>query len=85
MKGKWRRTVQYIQEEQMYAVFRMRNVDRAQHAGNMEFATSYTADKEAIELLISKLNSYNSISATTEALLEFQRFHPDIEVQTEWD
>lgn len=85
MKGKWKVTSQYIGEEKQYAVYRMKDVNKPRHSGNMEFATGYTTDKEAIELLVNKLNSYNSLSATTEVLLEFQRFYPDIEVKTEWD
>ncbi len=55
MKGKWKVTSQCIGEEKQYAVYRVIDMDKVQHSGNMELVTGYTTDKEEMESLAREL------------------------------
>lgn len=55
--GKWCVTSQYIGDEKMYAVYRLRDVNAVDHSGNREYATDYTKDAEAVKIIAAALNS----------------------------
>lgn len=56
MKSEWRVTSNIIDGTKMYAVYRLRDVNEVDHAGNREYIRGFTADKELAERIARKLN-----------------------------
>ena len=56
MKSVWKITSNYIGEEKMYAVYRLRDVNSIDHSGNREYASDYMTDRKDAEALANKLN-----------------------------
>ncbi|QOV18939.1 hypothetical protein INP51_13240 [Blautia liquoris] len=57
MKGKWEVTAQFIADTQMYAVYRLRDVDAVDHSGNREYAGGYVTDRAEAEFVAERLNA----------------------------
>lgn len=56
MHSEWKVTSQYIGDEKMYAVYRLRDISQVDHSGNREYATDYTDNKFAADSIAKTLN-----------------------------
>ena len=57
MKGKWKVSSNFIGDEKMYSVYRLRDVDKIDHSGNREYAGDWTENREAAQVLADQLNN----------------------------
>lgn len=55
MKGKWK-VSRNPMSEKPYIVLRVRDTDKVQHSGNVEYGSEYMASKEAAQKIADKLN-----------------------------
>ena len=55
MKGKWKVSKNPMSEKP-YIVLRVRDTDKVQHSGNVEYGSEYMASKEAAQKIADKLN-----------------------------
>lgn len=56
MTGSWKVTSQFIGDDKMYAVYRLRDKDAVDHSGNREFASPYMTNKQDAEDIAKRLN-----------------------------
>lgn len=56
MKSEWKVSSQYIGGEKMYVAMRILDTSQPQHGGNVETSGDYTADLDAVQVLVDKLN-----------------------------
>lgn len=56
MNGKWKVTSNSINDQKMYAVYRLENVEEVDHSGNREFASKYMEDRLEAESMAERLN-----------------------------
>lgn len=56
MKSEWRVSSNIIDGEEMYIVYRLRDVSEVDHSGNREYYGGYTKEKELAEILAAELN-----------------------------
>lgn len=54
--SEWKVTSQFIGEEKMYAVYRIRDISAVDYSGNREYATDYIADRGEALKIVNKLN-----------------------------
>lgn len=58
MKGEWKVTSQYIGDEKVYQVYRLRNVNEVDHGGNREYVPKFTTNsKEEAIKMANKMNN----------------------------
>lgn len=55
--GKWKVTMQFINGEKKYAVYRLKDVNAVDHSGNRQYATPYTSDEQYAETVAENLNN----------------------------
>lgn len=56
MKGKWKVSSNYVGDEKVFQVYRIRNTDEVDHSGNREYYGGIHTDKEKAALMAEKLN-----------------------------
>lgn len=56
MKSVWKVTTNWVGDEKMYGVYRLRNVDEVDHSGNREFHGGYVGDKGVAQGVADALN-----------------------------
>jgi len=56
MHSEWRVTSNFISDEKMYAVYRLRDINAVDHSGNREFAGGWTLYKQAAIEVAAELN-----------------------------
>lgn len=56
--SKWKVTMQFLDGEKMYAVYRLRDVNAVDHSGNREYASGYLKSEEQAEATACNLNSF---------------------------
>lgn len=56
MAGKWMVTANPVGGSMLYAVYRLRDVDKIDHSGNREYASSYIEDKDTALTIAEGLN-----------------------------
>lgn len=61
MNGKWKVTSNYINDQKLYAVYRLINVEEVDHSGNREMATDYMENRQEAESIAENLNEETSI------------------------
>lgn len=57
MKGKWRVSRNPMAENTPYIVFRLKDVNKIHHSGNMEYGSDYMANKEEAQRIADRLNT----------------------------
>ena len=57
MIGKWSVSSQYIGEIKIFQVYRLRNVNGADHSGNREYRGGVFSDEESAQFFANKLNA----------------------------
>ena len=56
MKGKWKVTVQYIGDEKIYQVYRLKDVNGVDHSGNREYQKTMFNIEMSAQCLADRLN-----------------------------
>lgn len=56
MKSEWRVTSNRINDEKMYAVYRLRDMNVVDHSGNREYAGDYIRTRETAAIVAEELN-----------------------------
>lgn len=57
MKSKWRVACNPIGNENLYIVYRLKDVNEVNHSGNHEYATDYMTSKQEAQAIADELNS----------------------------
>lgn len=57
MKGKWKVSRNYVMEETPYIVYRLRDVNKTHHSGNVEYGSDYMASKGEAQRIADRLNA----------------------------
>lgn len=60
MQSEWKVMSNYINDEKMYAVYRIKNTKEVMHSGNIEIATDYMLDKNEAEEIAKKFNRFEN-------------------------
>lgn len=77
MHSEWKVTSNYINKNNLYTVYRIRDNIEIDHSGNREFATGYMEDKEEAIKIAAKLNEKERI----EISMEIEKY-PECKVKT---
>ena len=56
MKSEWRVSSEYMDDEEVFQVYRIRNVSEADHSGNREYFSGTFDNRAAAQALADKLN-----------------------------
>lgn len=56
MKSKWQVSSQYINGEEIFQVYRLRNVNEVDHSGNREYFAGTFDNEAAAQAVADKLN-----------------------------
>jgi len=56
LQSEWKVTSNYIGDEKMYAVYRLRNINEVDHSGNREYAGGWVSNREAAVEVAAELN-----------------------------
>ena len=57
MKGKWKVSYNPMGGDTPYIVFRLKDINKVRHSGNMEYGSEYMADKAAAQEIADRLNA----------------------------
>lgn len=60
MHSEWKVTTNLIGSKRMYAVYRIKDIDKVDHSGNREYATTYMEDKQTAEIMAKVFNEGQS-------------------------
>lgn len=67
MNSPWKVTSQYIDDCQMFAVYRLRNTAEVDHSGNRELASDYTKNRAEAQAIADRLNAGEAAQGGIEA------------------
>lgn len=62
MHSEWKVTSQYIGDEKMYAVYRLRDINAVDHSGNREYAGGYTSCRDVAVTVAEILNKAEEVT-----------------------
>ena len=57
MESEWRVSSNFIGEQKMYIVYRIRNTSETDHSGNREYAGGYVDNRELSQAIADNLNA----------------------------
>ena len=63
MHSEWRITSQYIGDEKIFQVYRLRDVTAVDHSGNREYTGEIARSEEEAQALLSEVNK-NEVSGS---------------------
>ena len=61
MHGKWKVSSQFIGDEKVFQVYRLRDISKVDHSGNREYRGGIIYDQEAANVIAEGLNAGKEI------------------------